>query len=47
VLYRVAKSQTGNPGGEVVNIEVTMAYVDYFAETVTGEAGTYQIRIGH
>ncbi|WP_263831543.1 hypothetical protein [Salinibacter sp.] len=30
----------------VVDIEVTMAYAEYFVETVTGEAETSQIRIG-
>ena len=30
----------------VVDVEVTMAYANYFIETVTGEAETSQIRIG-
>lgn len=30
----------------VVDIEVTMAYTEYFIETVTGEAETSQIRVG-
>lgn len=46
MIYRAAKSQTGDPDGESIDIKVPMAYAEYFVGKVGGEVETSQIRIG-